>query len=239
MRNSALLAMAIGLLAFTLGFAYGNFFDSTFSFHVRDWQTLGSTLVAIIAAAVGYFAVWNTQRISVMTKEQDRIQALLPGLRQVNELLIVIRGPLNSLRPQHRYQATLLLDSAIHMLPTDSVENAIRRQLTLADEHLHREVAEIIFDLKIQARIVTLGNDEVRQCQAEVANIHKFAAASHEGLREMVKRVEASYERENEKLTRALKAFDTFSDSIKQRISRAERRQNTIRHVVDKFFETD
>ena len=236
LNNATIMAIAAATFAFVLGFAYGNLFEVQYGFQLKDWQTLASTLVALGAATLAYMGVRGTQRINVMIKEQDRIEALLPGLRQVNELLLVIRGPLNGLRRQHRYQAILLLDAAIHMRPTESIEDAVRRQLPLADEHLRREVAEIIFALKSQATIVKVGHDEVLQYQTDVAQIHQLAPSSHKSLREIAKLVEASYERENDKLTKVLKTFDEFAESIKERILRAEERQRTIRGVVDRFF---
>jgi hypothetical protein len=80
MRNSVILAAAIGLLTFVFGFPYGNFFDVQYGFHLKDWQTLVGTLVAIIAAGVAYIGVWTTQRVSVMTKEEERIGVLADGL---------------------------------------------------------------------------------------------------------------------------------------------------------------
>jgi hypothetical protein len=193
-------------------------------------------LVALAAATLAYFGVRNTQRITVMIKEQDRIDALLPGLRQVNELLIVIRGPLHALNAENRNIAHVLLDAAIRVQPTESVEDAVRRQLPLADDHLRWEVTEIAFALKSQAEILKVGKEELERYQADLANIHTFAPASHDRLREMTERVEISYDRENAKMAKAIKDLDEFAASIKERIANAEARQITIRAVVDRFF---
>jgi len=237
LKNTTLLVVAAAVLAFLLGFAYGNLFDDQYAFHFRDWQTLGSTCVAVIAATLAYIGVRGTQRINVMIKEQDRIEALLPGLRQVNELLIVIRGPLNGLRPQHRYQALLVLDAAIPVQLTESVETAVRRLLPLADDHLQWEVAELAFALRSQAKILEVGKDEVDRHDTDAANLNTFAESAREGVLELAQRVRQSYDRENDKMAATLKALDVFSESIKQRIAKAERRGKIISGVVDKFFE--
>ena len=234
--HTTILLIAAAMLAFIVGFAYGNFFEVQYGFQLRDWQTLASVAVAVAAAVLAYIGVHNTQRINVMIKEQDRIDGLLPGLRQVNELLLVIRGPLHSLQPQHRYQAQVLLDTVIRMQSSESVEDAVRRQLPLADPHLRWEVAEIVFGLKSQATILKVGHEELHRYQTEVANIHTFAASSHQGLLEMTARVKNSYERENDKMAKAIRALDDFAETIKRRMAKAEARQVIIRGVVDRFF---
>ena len=237
-NNTAVLVVAAAIFGLVFGFAYGNLLGVQYGFQVKDWQTFGAMLVALAAAAVAYIGVRNTQRITVMIREQDRIDDLLPGLRQVNELLMVIRGPLNAMRPQHRYQAALLLDAAIKVQPGESVEDSVRRQLPLADHHLRWEVTEIVFALKSQAAILEVGEEELEKYQTDVANIHEFAASEHEGLREAAAQVKNSYDRENEKMARAIRALDEFAELIKERISKAEARRVIIRAVVDKFFES-
>jgi hypothetical protein len=224
-------------LTFVVGFACGDLVGARYDFHLNEWQGLVGGLVAIGAASVAYLGVRGTQRINVMIKEQDHIAELLPGLRQVNELLIVLRGVLNSMRPQHRYQAHLLLDAAFRTQPGESLEDVVRRKLPLADDHLKWEVARIIFALKSQATILKVGHEEVERYQTDVANINTFAPSAHEGLLEMTERVEKSYERENDDMGKVIRAFDAFGESIKQRISKAEAREKIIRDVVDKFFE--
>jgi hypothetical protein len=237
LRNTTVLIVAAAAAAFLLGFAYGNLFAAQYGFQLKEWQTLASTLVAVIAATLAYIGVRGTQRINVMIKEQDRIEALLPGLRQVNELLIVLRGPLNGMRPQHRYQASLLLDAAIPVQKTESIETAVRRLLPMADDHLQWEVIQIVFALKSQAKILEVGKDEVDEHDTNAANIITFAESAREGVLELAQRVRQSYDRENDKMAAALKALDVFAETVKQRISKAEKRGNVIRDVVDRFFE--
>lgn len=236
MRNSALFAIYIGFLAFVLGFAYGDLFGARYDFHLNEWQGLVGTFVAIVAAGVAYISVWTTQRVNVMIKEQDRITELLPGLRQVHELLLIPRGVLNSLRPQQRYQAVVLLDAAFHAQPGESLEDVVRRKLPLADDHLRWELARIIFALKSQAEIVKVGNEEVERCQTDAANITTFAPSAQEGLVETLDRVKKSYDRENELMGSAILALEAYAASIRSRISKAEARGEIIRKVLDKFF---
>ena len=238
-KNSMILAVMAAIYGFVFGFGYGNLFEAQYGFLLKDWQTLAGVLVAVAAATLAYIGVRGTQRINVVIKEQDRLDALLPGLRQVNELLIVLRGPLTALRSRSLYQAGVLLDSAIRMDPTESIEQAVRRMLPLADDHLKWEVTEIVFALKSQAAMLKVGKEEVDRYQKDVANIHTFAPDQRDGLRDVAKQVEASFKRENDDMQKLIVALDRFTGIVKERIAKAEQRQKTIRGIVDKFFSED
>jgi hypothetical protein len=235
-RNATIAVVVTAVLASLLGFAYGNYFERRYSFDLKDWQTLLSAMVAFLGVALAYMGVRGTQRINVLIKEQDRIAELLPGLRQVDEALAIPRSVLAQLR--HRYQAHILLDAAFKQQDGEWVEDVVRRKLPLADDHLKWEVARIVFALKTQAKILQVGHDEVERNQTDVANIQTFAQETREGLLETARRVEQSHEREDETMGTLIAAFNVFAQSIKQRISKAEARKNTIQGVIDQFFES-
>jgi hypothetical protein len=235
-RNCTIFAVMAAIYGVVLGFAYGNLFDAQYGFQIKEWQTLTGVLVAVATAILAYMGVRGTQRINVVTKEQDRLDATLPGLRQVNELLITIRGPLSSLRSTSLYQAGLVLDSAIHLAPTESVEDAVRRQLPLADDHLKWEVAQLVFALRRQAQILKIGKEEVDRYRVDIAKIDSFAVNQREGLLGVAKQVEASHKREYDEMQKLIVSLETFAIAVKQRIATAEQRQNAIRNIVDQFF---
>jgi hypothetical protein len=235
--SSKILAIAAAILSFVLGFAYGNLFDELYNFHLKDWQTFVGMIVAILLGLLAYWGVQGTQRINVMIREQDRSDQLLPGLRQVDELLLVTRGPLNALRPQSRYQSLLLLDAAVPVEPHVSVEDAVRRKLTLADEHLRAEVAEIFFKLRVHAKMLQEGNLEINRYRARLsAKNTVFSGSSRENLMNMVDTLKENYELENEEMAKALQELEVLARSIKQRIADAEERRVIIRRELGRFF---
>jgi hypothetical protein len=114
-KNAIIFAVMAAIYGFVLGFGYGNLFEAKYRFELKEWQTLAGVLVAIAAASLAYIGVQGTQRINVVIKEQDRLDALLPGLRQVNELLITIRGPLSSLRHRGLYMFWVGFDDLVYL----------------------------------------------------------------------------------------------------------------------------
>jgi hypothetical protein len=143
MRNSALFALAIGLLTFVLGFSYGDLLGARYDFHLNEWQGLAGTLVAIVAAGLAYIGVWTTQRVSVMTKEQERIDAVLPGLRQTHDLLDLLIEQ-TDLPPKLRYVAHQAIRSVIRPQDGENYEAIVTRMVPLADPELRRDIGSCI-----------------------------------------------------------------------------------------------
>ncbi len=236
MRNSAIFAAAVGLLTFVLGFAFGNFLEVKYGFQLKDWQTLASTLVAIVAAGVAYVGVRTTQRLNVMMKEEDRIDEFLPGFRQVDEIFLLPRSVLTRLPRRQLYQAELLVEGAFKAQEGESLDDLFRRRLPLADNYVRREVVRMVFALKSQARILKVGYEEVERYETQVANIDSVEPSAREGLLEVTQRVKDSYDRELDTMVILIRELEKFAGSIKQRISDAEERREAIRGVIDSFF---
>jgi hypothetical protein len=235
MRNSAIFAAAIGLLTFVLGFAYGNFFDVNYSFHLKDWQTLASTIVAILAAAVAYIGVWNTQRVSVMTKEEERIDRILPGLRQTHDLLELLFNQ-TDLPESLRYVAHEAVRSIIRPQDGENYVTIVERMVPLADAELRREVTAAVFRLSTQAGMLKVMHDEIERTQADLANIDEFAPNFHDAVRSKAQQVLARNEKEVAAFLAIRDGVRRLDETIKERIGEATARREVIRKVVEKYL---
>ena len=83
MRNSAIFALAIGVLTFALGFSYGDLFGAQYAFNVKDWQTLIGVAGAFI---VGYIAVLPVWRQVKETQRQAAGAAITPLMKTAETL---------------------------------------------------------------------------------------------------------------------------------------------------------
>jgi hypothetical protein len=129
MDSRTIREIALVTLAFIGGFAYGNYFRVGYEFKFQEWQTSVSAVIAILFGVVGFFGVKKTLTVNVMIKEQDRIDATLPGLRQAHDLLISVQRQLKELRTlQHLWY---LVSSKFGIQDKESVEEAVRRSLPL------------------------------------------------------------------------------------------------------------
>ncbi|CAN0349773.1 unnamed protein product, partial [Phaeothamnion confervicola] len=131
---------AAALLAFVLGFAYGNVLGLDATFVLERWQTLVGTMVAVIAAVVAFIGVRGTQRINVVLKEQDRLDKLLPGLRQANDFLGQLSRYLEHINDHTRYMSITVVRDYIQFQNNETFEEMVNRRLPLADDETKREV---------------------------------------------------------------------------------------------------
>src|SRR3974377_2254458 len=113
--DGTIVAIAFVTMMFVLGFAYGNLFGLEYEFNFREWQTLASTIIAIGLGMLAFRGVWSTQRVNVMIKEEERINSILPGLRQVMEILVSLQRPLMNLQSQAYYKSEIFIDSAFRL----------------------------------------------------------------------------------------------------------------------------
>src|SRR6266851_8537123 len=103
--SSAVVAIAVATLLFVVGFALGNLMGLERTFDLEKWQALVGAVIAIALGLLAFYGAQRTQRITVMTKEQERIEAKLPGLRQCHDVLQVVLSNLCALNRNTRPHA--------------------------------------------------------------------------------------------------------------------------------------
>jgi hypothetical protein len=172
-----------------------------------------------------------------MTKEQERIEAKLPGLRQSHDVLQVVLSNLHALNRNTRPHANAFLRSSFPLKdPTDSFEDAIVRRTTLADEHLKREVVYAVWSVQQQALMLEAGQKEVERTQKNLRNLHTFAPESHVDVREEAERIRQSAECEDAEMVRRIAGLKSFDDLLAKRIGDGEKRLKQIEGELGSFF---
>ncbi|HEX4409934.1 MAG TPA: hypothetical protein VH206_14270 [Xanthobacteraceae bacterium] len=235
MRNSAVFAAAIGLLTFVLGFAYGNILGVQEGFKVHEWQPFGGMLIAIIAAGVAYINVWTTQRISVMTREEERIDKILPGLRQTHDLLNLLLEQ-TDLSDRLRYHARQVIQDIIRPQDGETYERLVERMVPLADPELRREVTAAVFQLSTQAEMLKVMHEEIQRTQQTLREIDQYAENSRDAVRSIAEKVLISNTKEVTTFLAIRASLRRLDDAIKQRIAEGTERREVIRKVVERYF---
>jgi hypothetical protein len=220
LRLSAVAAIAAAVLFFVLGFAYGNLTGLERTFELEKWQTLVAAGIAIAIGLLAFYGVQRTQRITVMTKEQERIEAKLPGLHQCHDVLHVVLSNLYSLNRNTRPHANDFLKASFPIEDTgDSFEDAIVRKIPLADEHLKREVVYAVWSVQQQALTMEAGQTEVERTQENLRNLHTFAPEAYDDVREEAERIRQSAEREDAEMVKRIAGLNRFDDLLVKRIA--------------------
>jgi len=115
----------------------------------------------------------STQRVSVMTKEEERIDRMLPGLRQTYDLLALLVEQ-TDLPEGLRYVADQAIRGIIRPPDGENYEGIVSRMVPLADAELRREVTAAVFRLSRQAGMLKVMHDEVERTQADLAALDTY-----------------------------------------------------------------
>jgi hypothetical protein len=226
-QNTAVSLVATATLAALLGFAYGNYFDRQCSFDLKEWQTLVSAAVAFAAATVAYIGVRGTQRITVMIKEQDRIDDALPGLRQtrdrIDSLLAKVEWPRHLLHEAHHH-----IRSILRPQHGETYEACVARIIPLADQELRRDVTSAVSRLGTQASVLQARKGEIDQTEADLAGIAGFAPTFHQAVRNAALLARERYDQDATSFLSVVDTLRTLNATIEERLSRAQKRREII-----------
>jgi hypothetical protein len=223
-------------LAFVLGFAYGNVLGLDATFVLEKWQTLVGTLVAVLAAVAAFIGVRGTQRINVVLKEQERLDKLLPGLRQANDFLGQLSTYLGHINDRTRYLSITVVRDYIQFQDGESFQDAVNRRLPLADDETKREVTGVIVSLVRQTTMLQLAKEEHTRSFKDLAELHLFAEEAKPEVRAQAQRIDESLKRLDEETKAEFVAFGRAAGSLKGRLDEGEGRRKAIGKELDKYF---
>jgi len=181
-----ILVAAFSTLSLVLGFAYGNEWARE-GFHLKDWQPL----LAAFVAAVGVIAAWmmarRTLRFNAISREENRIEEGLPGLREATAWLSQVLSALRGLRNQEETSRTLNLFRIGR--PGTSIEAEVAEAIPLADATTQQRIAQAflnfyavakrldsVVDDIAAAREVLRGNPASIRAQVDVFTTNMTAA---------------------------------------------------------------
>jgi hypothetical protein len=90
-----------------------------------------------------------------------------------------------------------------------------RRRIQLADEHLQREVSDIVFLLMSKAGVLKAMRVELEIARTDVANLHTFAENARDAVRQRAERIANSARSEEEAFMQILAEVEQLeSDSV-------------------------
>ncbi|MDC7787348.1 hypothetical protein PQJ75_13625 [Rhodoplanes sp. TEM] len=192
--NASVLCAAVGIIGFVGGFAYGIEFRRVDLDWLQRWQTLISAIVALGAATTAFFMTRQTHRITVLIKEQERIDKILPVVAPVahdlGALHLKLKEQINSLQGmcaifRDTFDLTAGLpvkidEQVLSKFPTADIETAdlLRRLLKepaqIAVKWLphHAPIGAAIFTMKMQYLVRNIG-EAARYLNRKV---HKLSA---------------------------------------------------------------
>jgi hypothetical protein len=157
---------------------------------IQSWQTLIAALLAAIGVALtAYIAVRNVSkqlamnrvslRISLISREEDRIEEALPGLREAERLAIQYLHIVNEIHEN------LGKGIASHnsQLSEQTISASISRALPNADSKTRQDLGMTIHLVSGQARAAIIALHEMKQAEVNTPFVTRYipdAAAAQE-----------------------------------------------------------
>ena len=239
-------AGALSTLCIVLGAIFGATWSALALGHggelaavLKDYQAAIGAAVAVCAAFIAWHNVSRQLAMNLLTREEDRIEEALPGLRQTSEFLSRLISTIELERPdgviaalQHHHGLRPDIDSAV----------MIEMNMALASPTLKRRIADELHRLMNAAGYLA----EKRHAQArnaEAIMVHSLSAdpADREWKVKTAQNVIDELEkaiRQNEPRYRS--ALDTLKETlreIKAKIERFESLLPRIRTIVEERIE--
>jgi hypothetical protein len=196
------------------------------------WQTLLSAFVAVGAAYIAWLNVRKQLSINLMSREEDRIERALPGIRQALEVMSPLLNDLRALK--HKELAPQLVEP----LASDNVNESVKRLVPLADEHLRKEVRDILFLLTISAKEAFHAHDEMEGAGLAVRMINEYAPEEHDKLHNALDAAKADFNARADKINRDTDTLEQFISKLNDRANTHVLRLEKIRRIIEQFFET-
>lgn len=234
--NALVCVVAAAVLAFILGFALGNAFGIGNTFQLEKWQSLAGALVAIVAATVAFLGVRGTQRINVILKEQERLDKLLPGLRQANDFVSRLAEYLGQITARTRYMSIVVIRDYVQFKDAETFEEMVHRRVPLADDDTKRELTGLVVSLMQQAGMLKVAKDEHTKAYKDLAEIHLFAESSKPGVRQLAELLDASLNRQEAVMAAEIQSFRQASNALNRRVEEAKTCREIIATELDRFF---
>jgi prefoldin subunit 5 len=202
---------------------------------LKDWQGLIGAVVAVMAAVIAWLNVKQQLRINLVSREEDRIERLLPGLRQTLDMLNSVLKELQ--KCQTNYAVKDLVDFVLRAEGNEPLDATMRRILPLADEDMLREVTGTISRLRTEALRWIALYDRREKAKLDVVTIAEFAPEEHEKVRVEMVAAEKELRQADEAVDAAIEALDQLRQSLDDRTRRAAHRLTRFRQQLEAYFE--
>lgn len=179
-----IVAMLVVVLTMWLGIAGPVLDDVTargiYGF-AKDWQALIVGSIAIGAAGIAWHNVTRQLRMAAKIREEDRMEAALPGLREAADFLVPLLSELRLLEGKENAHQII---GRRFITPQESFTALARRTLPNADERMRREVAGMMLLLRMASQQLANSHKERERASRDLADISNFRPTDHGKVRD-------------------------------------------------------
>jgi hypothetical protein len=236
LSNKHVVLAAAALLAFIFGFAYGNFFDAQYGFELKQWQTLVGAVITLVGIVLAFLGVRGSQRLNIISREEDRMEELTPGLLQTRDMLTVLTQQLRTVRRQSLYNTRPLLQAYFNPVGGESYASMVQRKIPLANEGLQREATGIVSLLMMHADLLQVTKEELDGVNRDVRHIKEFDVGEHKAVRDRARNIVTNMKNATDAMLMYIDSLQRLAVSTSQRVANFEHRRFIIRREIDRYF---
>ncbi len=224
-------------VAFVIGIVIGGLLGSQQPIvdSIRNWQTLIAAAIALIGILIAWFSVGRQPRVTIISREEDRIEKILPGLYDASALLNGIVTSMVSLKSLEELKsADDFINIQFQKRKDESTEEAIKRTLELTDHPTQIRALKILLELEWRANLVANIYKMLDDAKKKVEDNPNNTTAQFT-LKQAEITMKTTYVMYNQILSRA----NILANEIDEKIRIYSNRLPRLRAEIEKYFHDD
>jgi hypothetical protein len=203
---------------------------------VKDWQTLFTAGIAAVAIRITWHNVTRQLRMQAKIREEDRMEAALPGLREAQDLLVPLLSDLRSLRGMQNANQIV---RACFNAPEESFASLARRKLPNADERTQREVADMMLLLRVTSQQLSAAYSNHQMALSELRDKANFQPSDHDKLRDLEVETREAIVLHTRSMEAAISSLERLVMTYNKRTVRYMELLTKFRREIEAFWDRD
>jgi hypothetical protein len=197
---------------------------------IQSWQTLIAAAIAFIGIWIAWLSVGRQPRVTLISREEDRIERVLPGLYDASVLLNNIVLSLRGLG-EHQDRASELLDIQLEKRDKENLDSAVRRALELTDRPTQLRALEVLRELEWRARLLAHRYEKTRLIEKDLNE-----RPNDENLIATLDESKVRLKKSNENFHGTLNKVEGLASEIDEKIRVFSIRLPALRTEIETFF---
>jgi hypothetical protein len=205
---------------------------------LQNWQPLLAAIIAASGVVIGARNFSRQLRISILNREEDRIEKQLPGLYDARNLCDSIMPQLRPIR--HFYGIVQVINNDLHLGGSaKSFEEDVEELLPVTDAATRRSVTSVLSGMYSRAHAAQGTRALQTQLETNAAHPEQWEPSEYQKARAEIMSLSYMLVTQGNDFQRPLDRIEQESATIARKIDVYERRRSRIRREIEAFFEDE
>jgi hypothetical protein len=261
---SVFIGLAV-IVILILAFAHAGALQATPDLSKRCFETFGtaqwpkwigcamaaheSLAAGLVGAAGALFAAWlaysavqrqlaqqrRATTLNIATREEDRIERLLPGLERATRFLLILSTELRALTHLENSVDTLKLNGLIR--PDSSMEKDVEELLPRTAQIIRDRIIAALNLLHFRAAQMVAAHNELQEAQLKVVTIAEWDPTEHAAIRAAPAAIRDKIADAEGWLRDAISELDDLERELREQARSYRGRLNELRRQIDEVLD--